>query len=61
MRVTIARAAPSFGFTFTASTNFRRACALSGDPDKAHYLESDAIQSECVEGLYRAVNRSRRT
>jgi hypothetical protein len=27
----------------------------------AHYLESGAIQSECAEGLYSAMNRPRRT
>ena len=46
IRVTIWIAGPSSGFTFTASTNFRRAWALSCWQDKAHYLDSGVIQSE---------------
>jgi len=43
--VTMAIAAASCGFTFTASTNLRLACALSDAPDKAHYPDSGIIQS----------------
>jgi hypothetical protein len=40
-------ATASRGFSLAASKNFLRECALSGAPDKAHYLDSCIIQSDC--------------